>query len=171
MKEIKVTVEEMLCCRDRRVHQQNLLLMKYHCPVISFCMNIPGPVKTSGQIRKAFDSGTAALLDKLKAEKIGVMDWAEFHDKTGDELLLAVSAPADRVKKLTTEIEEGHSAGRLFDMDVIGTDGRKLSRNTFRRCLICGRQAQDCARSRRHSLKELEAKVQEILDVWGSQSI
>ena len=62
MNGINVTITDMMNCRDRRVSIQNELISKYDKPVLSFCMNIPGPVKTNEQIRKAFDFGKAELL-------------------------------------------------------------------------------------------------------------
>ena len=82
---------------------------------------------------------------------------------TGPEMLLCVSASAEKIKDLTTQIEENHPYGRLFDMDVIGTDGQKLSRPSYRKCLICDCQAQECARSRKHTIAEMQDKIEEIL--------
>jgi holo-ACP synthase len=48
-------------------------------------------------------------------------------------------------------------------MDVINTDGTKLSRPVYRKCLICGKQAQECARSRTHTVKELQDAVDDLL--------
>ena len=79
----------------------------------------------------------------------------------------ALDAPAEDIKTLATEIEESHPLGRLFDMDVIGTDGMKLSRGTYRKCIICGCQAQECARSRKHSVEELQAKIEELLNQFS----
>ncbi len=47
---------------------------------------------------------------------------------TGDEGYFAVNAPAQRIKALCVQIEQSLPMGRLFDMDVIGPDGRKLER-------------------------------------------
>ena len=44
MKGQKVVLTDMLACRERRVNIQNEYIQRYHCPVISFCMNIPGPI-------------------------------------------------------------------------------------------------------------------------------
>ena len=126
-------------------------------------MNIPGPIKTNDKIKKAFLSGKEALFDALQKENILVLAQIEFDDKTGNEIILAVDYPADKIKNLTTEIEETHPFGRLFDMDVIGTDGEKLSRGVYRKCLICGCQAQECARSRKHTVAEMQAKIEEML--------
>ena len=67
MNGINVTITDMMNCRDRCVSIQNELISKYDKPVLSFCMNIPGPVKTNEQIRKAFDSGKAELLKATSA--------------------------------------------------------------------------------------------------------
>lgn len=52
MKGQEVVLTDMLACRERRVNIQNKYIQRYHCPVISFCMNIPGPIKTNEQIKK-----------------------------------------------------------------------------------------------------------------------
>lgn len=126
MKGQKVVLTDMLACRERRVNIQNEYIQRYHCPVISFCMNIPGPIKTNEQIKSIpFRKGsTFAVLQK---ENIPILTQTEFDEKTGNEIILTVDYPADKIKELTTELEENHPFGRLFDMDVIGTDGEKLS--------------------------------------------
>ncbi len=53
----EVTITDMMFCRDRRVQIQNEFIEKYQKPVISFCMNIPGPIKTTPLIRKGFEAG------------------------------------------------------------------------------------------------------------------
>lgn len=93
----------------------------------------------------------------------------EIHEKTGDELLLAVDYPAKKIKDLTTDIEETHPVGRLFDLDVIDINGQKLSRPSFRKCIICRCQAQECARTRKHSVNEMQAKIEEMLMEFDCQ--
>ena len=159
----EVTITDMMFCRDRRVQIQNEFIEKYQKPVISFCMNIPGPIKTTPLIRKGFEAGKDALLHALSAANMEVLESRVFHDITGDEMLLCVDAPAKKIKDLTQQIEESHPYGRLFDMDGIGTDGMKLSRPSYRKCLICDCQAQECARARRHSISEMQDKIEEIL--------
>lgn len=38
----QVVLTDMLQCRERRAQIQDTFIEQYHCPVISFCMNIPG---------------------------------------------------------------------------------------------------------------------------------
>lgn len=159
----QVILTDMLLCQERRAQIQDTFLSQYHCPVISFCMNIPGPVKTNEQIRAAFESGKIALLPRLEQSSAEIKNFLEIHEKTGDELLLSIDCPAEKIKDIITEIEETHPIGRLFDMDVIDTDGQKLSRPSYRKCIICGCQAQECARTRKHTVEEMQAKIEEML--------
>lgn len=163
MKGITVTLTDMLACRERRACLQKELIEKYRCPILSFSMNIPGPIKTTPDIQRAFEAGKQVLFAQLDRHGLPILSQKEFHEATGDELLWAVKGSAEKIKEITTEIEETHPLGRLFDMDIIGTNGEKLSRGTWRTCLICGCQAQECARSRRHTIAEMQAKIDEML--------
>ena len=137
MEGTEIDLIQMLDCRERRNFIQNELLDKYHCPVISFCMNIPGPIKTNPQIREAFLEGRGALTAVLEKASIAVLQSFDIAEPTGDEWIAAVNADAAAVKELTMEIENRHPFGRLFDIDVIGVDGVKLSRPRYRKCLSC----------------------------------
>ncbi len=150
--------------RERRAALQKRLQEDSKGTVISCSMNIPGPVKTNKSIRRAFTAGKEELLKQLRARNIRTGSAMEIHEPCGDEYIVAVHAEAQEVKDITTQIEETHPFGRLFDMDVIAPDGNKLSREVFRKCLICGRQAQDCARARRHSVEEMQEAVEKILE-------
>ena len=160
----EVTITDMMFCRDRRVQIQNEFIEKYHHPVVSFCMNIPGPIKTTPLIQKGFEAGKEVLLHALSVADMAVLESCVFHDITGDEMLLCVDdASAEKIKDLTQQIEETHPYGRLFDMDVIRINGQKLSRPSYRKCLICDCQTQDCARSRKHTIEEMQDKIESIL--------
>lgn len=73
-----VNLTDMLAAREERARQQHALRQAWNLPLLSFCLNIPGPSKQ-------------------------------------------------------------------------------------RRCLLCGRQAQDCARSRRHTVEALTAQIKSML--------
>lgn len=163
-----VVLTDMLDCRERRARKQNEYLEHYHTTVISFCMNIPGPVKTNTNITKVFQDGVSDIKDYLKKARIQILDCTEYNEKTGNELILAAdTADSHTLKEAMTAIEETHPLGRLFDIDVIAPDRTKLSRSTFRRCFICNAQAQECASSRKHSVPEMQefidSKIQDYL--------
>ena len=104
MEGTEIDLIQMLDCRERRGFIQNELLGKYHCPVISFCMNIPRPIKTNPQIREAFLTGLAALTTALEEASITVLQSYDIAEPTGDEWIAAVDADASKVKELTMEI-------------------------------------------------------------------
>ncbi len=159
----EVTLQEILDARDRRAEAQRRLLKQLARPLISFTMNIPGPVKDSPMIRRAFDEGLRMLDDALGEAGIACASRQITHADTGNEFLCAVKASAAAVKEICTRIEDGSPMGRLFDMDVIGLDGQKLARKEERRCLVCGASGRGCASRRLHSLEELNAAVTRLL--------
>lgn len=159
----EVTLQEVLDARERRAEAQRQLLKQYARPLISFTMNIPGPVKDSPMIRRAFDEGLRMLDDALGEAGIACVSRQITHADTGNEFLCAVKASATAVKEICTRIEDGSPMGRLFDMDVIGLDGQKLARKEERRCLVCGALGRGCASRRLHSLEELNAAVTRLL--------
>jgi len=163
---LSVTIQDMMICRDRRAAIQNRLLQEYGRPIISFCMNIPGPVKTNALIRRAFDEGCKEIRKAVNEAGWTACAPTEIHEKTGDELILIVDAAATDIKKRMSLIEETHPLGRLFDIDVLDTNEEKLSRPRYRTCFICDRQAQDCARSRRHTAQELFDSIMKLLTAY-----
>ena len=161
----EINLEQMLARREARAREQELLRKKYHGTLISFTMNIPGPVKTNELIRKAFETGKSLLLGRMEGIHAEINHSSEIHEDTGDELLLSVkNIPPEKLKDLAVSIETASPVGRLYDIDVIDADGKKLSRKTFRKCLICDKQAQECARSRSHTVKEMQEAVINLLE-------
>ena len=159
-----VDLAQMLARREARSHEQRAFLQKHSSPLVSFSMNIPGPVKTNELIRRAFIRGRASLLERLKEAGAVIRASSETHEDTGDELLLSVgNADPSKLKDIAVEIEESSTVGRLYDIDVIDVQGNKLSRPSFRKCLICDRQAQECARSRTHTVKEMQDAIERML--------
>lgn len=159
-----VTLSMMLNHREQRMFEQEKIRNTYRTPLISFTMNIPGPIKSAPIIRRAFDEGKHILLERLEENKFKILESNEFHACTGDELILAINAPSDQLKDITSDIEEHHPYGRLFDMDVLDANGNKLSRTHYRTCLLCNKQAQDCARNRTHSVDELVDAIIQLID-------
>lgn len=157
---------QMLARREARAREQEALREKYSGVLVSFSMNIPGPIKTNSLIFKAFELGRNQLMSKLAEINARILEAREVHEVTGDELLLAVDgAGAGDIKDTAMSIEDSSPAGRLYDIDVIDAQGHKLSRERFRKCLICDKQAQECARSRTHSVIEMQEAVTNMLTV------
>ena len=143
---MEVSLMEMLEAREKRAWRQRELLRRGRT-VICFTMNIAGPIKNSPLIGSGYDLGKRLLLGQLDVAGVAVSDFEEVREKTGNECILLVDAEPLAIKAITAELEDHAPIGRLFDMDVLRPDGSKVV----------------CARSRKHSVEELQAKTREIL--------
>jgi len=163
----KVTLMELLDSRENRVAKQRDLLDNYGGILISVTLNIPGPVKDKPKYRKALDMAMACIEEKAGNSEIFHRECR--YNLTGPEGYLCVGNETfDREawKRITIDVEETHELGRIFDIDVLTTAGG-ISRSQLglqgRKCLICGEPAKVCARSQKHPMEELLAKIDELL--------
>lgn len=163
----EVTLMEMLEAREVRAGRQRELLARYARPVVSFTLNIAGPVKNGPVIRRAFREGLLRLEDALAARGLRPLHQEEVDRPTGCEALWAVDGPARTAKELCAGIEDRDPLGRLFDLDVLDPEGGKWDREALglppRPCLVCGKAGKGCASRRLHPVEEIQEKTQTIL--------
>ena len=168
-----VTLMEMLGAREARAMRQQQLLEEYQLPVISFCLNIAGPVKNSPVLRRAFREGLERLACALLAGRLSVVHREEVDQPTGCEALWVVRGDGRRVKELCVELEDRDALGRLFDLDVLDPVSGKWDRTQLgqppRKCLVCGKEGKGCASRRLHTVEELQGATQVILEDYFSQ--
>lgn len=171
MENREVTLDEVLAFREKKAGIQEEMRMQYpEGIVVSLGMNIPGPVKCSPLIREAFLEGRCSLESLIKTRQGTVLRTVILEENAGFAALYLLSGVDGRtMKEETISLEETHRLGRLFDMDVLenGSSWARTQTGAEKRtCLICGKEAKACARSRSHSVKELQDKVQEIMNAW-----
>lgn len=163
---MEVSLMQVLTARERRVNRQKELLAQFGKPLLCFTMNIAGPVKISPLIRRGFQAGCEALEDRLPAGSVERIEITE--EVTGYEAVYVVDMEPTALKTVAAAIEDSHGLGRLFDMDVIGTDFRKLDRETVgggsRNCIVCGAPGRGCASRRVHSVEQLQLATRRILE-------
>lgn len=163
----EVTLTDMLNAREARALRQRELLAETGLPLVSFTLNIAGPVKNGPLLRRAFREGLRRLEDALAARRMPLRRRELIDRHTGCEALLAVEAPAEDIKRICVRLEDGDALGRLFDMDVLSPAGDKLDRAELgcppRPCLICGGDGKACASRRLHPVAELQAKTAAVL--------
>ncbi len=159
---MEVTLTQILSAREERAERQRMFLSKYRCPLISFTMNIAGPVKTSKLIERGFAVGLESI-----GKAIGDFDIKEQYtatSPTGCESLIALAGDSGEIKKLCIEIEEATPLGRLFDIDVIDENGDKLARESERGCIVCGAPGRGCSAGRLHPVEEIQSATSGILN-------
>ena len=126
----EVTITDMMFCRDRRVQIQNEFIEKYQKPVISFCMNIPGPIKTTPLIRKGFEAGKDVdyVVETKRGHYLGkILDKGSAIENTGIPGIIGgygkervIHAPATGKLHILRQIGEIVEAGDIL-ADIEGT--------------------------------------------------
>jgi len=170
------TLEAMLRARENRVELQNEFRLKHSCAVVSYTLNIAGPLKRFPLGDRCFYEGKKEI-EKQFGRKGRFSAESAFScltdAETGLECLWAVDADPVKLKSAMAAIEEWHPLGRLFDIDVIAKGGNKISRDAIglpeRACLVCAESGAGCARSRAHPLDEIQRRTRSIIEAYFQQ--
>lgn len=186
-----ITLNELLASRDaRHATQQKLLAEHSGKTLVCLTVVMPGSVKRNQQsltaahaaveaMRKAFvvkeNKGLSPLENPENPEPLAPLEspaptLLELDLETGYEAYLITPLPLLEAKRIAVTIEDTHPLGRLFDIDVINTDGIPVARNDIgekpRRCLVCDQEARYCMRMRWHTQEEIWAKINEMVDSY-----
>ncbi len=152
------SLEAILLAKEQRVELQQELLKEGKC-LISFALNIPGAIKNDRLFTRAFQEGSCRIQQQLRFKSCPVLRYESLSTAAGEQCFFLVDADALTVKQWMVQIETNSNFGRLLDIDVLRSDGSKISRSDIgmesRRCYLCGEAAASCGRSRRHSYEEL----------------
>lgn len=165
-----VTLEELLLARDQRATRQRWALDCYRLPLISLTLVAPGAIKSSPVWRRVARCGQQEII-ALCQQREWVSIWEkDVDERSGPEWMTVVCAPVNALKQQMVMLEMHHPLGRLWDIDVIDSDGKPLSRRALglpaRECLICQQDAQVCARGRRHSLDLLLDEIARRIECY-----
>lgn len=150
------TLEEVLLAREKRASRQRQAIGCYRLPLISFSLVAPGAIKNSPVWRRVADYAVGEIT-ALCQQREWVIVWEKRVDeRSGPEWMAAVCAPAKELKRQMLMLETHHALGRLWDIDIVQSDGQSLSRRELgfpaRCCLVCQQEAHVCARGRQHTL-------------------
>lgn len=162
------TLADILAARDMRAATQRSLMAEFpDATLLCATVVMPGPQKRSER------SGVVAraMTDALQESFTNITVHSLSKDlPTGYELYMLVKTPADEAKRLSSQIEERHPLGRLFDIDVIKPDGSPMSRSEIglqpRTCLLCSNNARICMRQRTHTAEEIDSKITRLTDEY-----
>lgn len=163
-----VTVEQMIAGRDRRKVARRRMIADHQMPVVCLTLVSPGPVKWWSWTDRVFAAGQAELRKAFGDRGWMVREWEEKRPATGPETQISVDASPWEIKRVLLKIEGSQPLGRLWDMDVIATDGTVLDRAKIgirpRRCLVCTFDADTCTRTDAHPDDQLLMAVDGVLD-------
>ncbi len=167
----KPSLEEVLLARENRWKVQKQLVKEYSLPILSFKLNIPGPVKNNEIIYEVFTRGYNKIRRMLRENGCNIVFEKKWNIPTGPEYISVVNLQDPiKLKKKTIELEEEDPLGRIYDIDVLVRDKNdiiQISRTELgfdeRKCFICSNSAKICGRSRAHSVEEMQIKLSEII--------
>lgn len=158
------TINDVLRDKDQRVAFQRQLLQLYpKFSLVVIKLNIPGEIKYNSEINKLFTVGYKAFRSNLSKINSTVYDEYIWRRPVGVTAFLVIENSGYDLKQIAVDFEENYSLGRLFDVDVLtqkGSISRKDIDLPVRQCLLCNRPAKECARSRHHSVAELQKMIE-----------
>lgn len=165
---MEITLDHLLASREERASFQKELLKSYPGKTL-VCLTVimPGKVKRNLQSLVVAQAAVTALVSAFGDSmlKLRLRDLP-----TGYEAYLVTPLSNEEAKKETCRIEDTHLLGRLFDLDVIDADGVPMSRESVglspRKCLVCDNEARYCMRNRTHTMAELTAKIDEMIESY-----
>lgn len=165
---MEITLDQLLASRERRQQRQNSL-MSDHPTQTLVCLTVimPGAVKRNSHSLIIANAAITAVLECFK----GTLSHIEAHDlTTGYEAYFLTSINPMEAKRITTELEDTHPLGRLFDLDVFHPDGTPMNRNEVgrqpRQCLLCDNEARYCMRAHSHTTAQLLDRIREMVDQY-----
>lgn len=163
-----ITLPEILDARENRAYLQQEMLKRNPRSLLSFTLNIAGPTKVFPYTKWLYTLGYDLIHQGISLLCGTILEEKEQKENTGYEALLALDLEPERIKEYLLFQEEHHPLGRLFDFDVLRSDGTKVSRRELgfpeRTCLLCQNPAFLCGRSRTHSAKELIQHTIALMD-------
>lgn len=165
---MEITLDQLLASREERASFQKELLKGYPGKTL-VCLTVimPGKVKRNLQSLVVAQAAVSALVSAFGDSMLSL----RLRDlPTGYEAYLVTPLSNEEAKRETCRIEDTHPLGRLFDLDVIDADGVPVSRELIgkapRKCLVCDSDARYCMRNRTHSLDELSARIDEMIESY-----
>lgn len=162
-------LRRLLSARDTRVAYERSLLKDYPRQVLLvLTVVLPGPVKRDKRSKVIAEAAEAAIENAFSSS----ITYRERRDRlTGFEAYYIIRSSQKEAKRVAVSIEETHPLGRLFDLDIITTNGIPISRTDLglpaRSCLLCGEEARICMRAHRHSPEELQNKITELVHAFS----
>lgn len=160
-------ITQVLAAKDYRVALQQAIFQKYpDNTLVDINLNIPGQIKNNQYLIELFNYGIKQLEKEWQDRGYKYRLVKALNNDAGCENFYILQESSKQVKLSTISFEENSPIGRLFDADVLVKGQPAISRKELnyevRRCFLCNRPAKECARSRRHSIDEMQQYISEL---------
>ena len=161
-----VTLQQLLASRDERHAMQMQLIADHpHETLVCLTVVVPGSDKRNQQSLTVAHAAIEALQQEFQPLPGHLL---QRDLPTGFEAYMLTSCNSTETKRRTCQIEDTHPLGRLFDIDVMASDGTPIARQSIgcepRKCLLCDNEARYCMRNHTHSQEELWQKIDQMVE-------
>ena len=167
--------QQLLMDRETRASRIHETIARTGLPLVELTLNIPGVEKINPRLYLLHRYLETRVRQLLQSHAVLVVAEYREYPALGPCTLLslrpsshseyfAAMAFCQEVKRLMVSLEVDEPLGRLFDIDVFTPEGIKLQRTSgSRQCLLCDAPAVVCARSGAHTIEELTARIESLM--------
>lgn len=160
-------LEEFLLMREKRVEIQNEIIENFKNPILVLRANYPGEEKNSFVAKYIVEIMKNEVLEIFNSQIVYLQ---KIESIEGPTYIYSIKDLGKNIKKIAIEIEESHILGRCVDIDVFDNNGYLFSRKDFggekRSCLLCSDMAFVCARTKKHTQKEIQIAIEKRLEKY-----
>lgn len=160
-------LEEFLLMREKRVVIQNEVIENFKNPILVLRANYPGEEKNSFVAKYIVEIIKNEILEIFNSQ---IIYSKKIESIEGPTYIYSINYSGKNIKKIAMEIEESHILGRCVDIDVFDNNGYPFSRKDFggekRQCLLCNDMAFVCARTKKHTQKDVQIAIEKRLEEY-----
>lgn len=157
-------IDKILEDREKRYNLVIDMLKKYSLPVLCGKINYPGSDKNTPEANMAFEAMKEAVEKAFKQFFLEKMLDSGFD---GNSIVASLKLEPAAAKRIAVRLENEHTLGRIFDIDIYGADGVPLSRTDLdlppRKCIVCGKNARECILQKKHSPDDTLTRINEMI--------
>lgn len=152
---------------ERRVERENKIRLDHNSPVLTLTLNIPKSLTNQSWVPTVFKAALNSFHTKMNTMGVKIIEQKIAVPPAHVSLFAVDIRSSTLLKKAVIEIEHTHPYGPLFNFDVMCQQGKTISRRSCymnpRPCLVCEDIAQRCAYLNRHTTKEIEHAIIDII--------
>lgn len=160
--------KRILVAREQRMIKENQLISQYGTTLIVFSLNLPGDMPVTQTVKGLHAYGMRQLMSSIKPYENRIEHVEVCEDGLGPIAYIGIDFSEMQTKMLAVELEERDMYGRLFDIDVIQSNGAHMSRTALnhrpRPCFLCDEDASLCRRKGAHSKEEINTYIEQLLE-------
>lgn len=160
-------INKILDARENRYNNIVNIINKYNYPVVCGKINYPGNMKNTVESDMVFDELENLLIREFEKNIVYSQKLEGFD---GNSLLLVVNINYLKAKEISIKIEENHTLGRIFDIDIYIENGEPVSRDVInkekRKCIVCNNDARVCIKERKHETREIISITNNLINSY-----